>query len=271
MKIIYTKGINIDWRFNVIENTESYIWFQKLMVELSTANNSKNDFYLILAIIDSMAEKSGLSIEEMSEKSGVSTATISRFINKLGFTNYRDFRSKIQNIIEISSVVRYYKYNKTEQNDPQKILDNIKGTSENMDLIKLREIIEIIKKSEKRLFVGFPETLANFTGFRKDLFVTKHPCYLFFDVTTQIDLLNSIDSKSCVIVLSVYNESMLFYKNALEKAKKNGVNLILFTQDFEDEFSKTFSIVYRYGIDNALNFGNYSLSYLSGVLSSLLY
>lgn len=252
-------------------NSESYIWFQKLMVEFSTSNHHKNEFYVILAIIDSMGEDNGISIEELAEKSSVSTATISRLITKLGFLNYRDFRAKIHNIVELSSVVRFYKYGNIDQTDPQPIFDNIKATADNLDMGKMKNIIELIQNSEKRMFVGLPENLSNLTSFSKDLFSKKLPCYLFLDVSTQINILNTLRSESCIIVSVVNNESILFFNEYLNKAKKGGAKLILFTQDEEDEFSKKFDIVYKYGIENSFNYGNYSLSYLSGILSSLLY
>lgn len=42
-----------------------------------------------------------LTIRELSESMGVSTASISRFVNKLGFNGYQDFQKEIQNMVKI--------------------------------------------------------------------------------------------------------------------------------------------------------------------------
>lgn len=42
-----------------------------------------------------------LSIKELSEKTGVSTASISRYVNALGFKGYQEFQKEMQNILKV--------------------------------------------------------------------------------------------------------------------------------------------------------------------------
>jgi len=245
---------------------DSYTMFQVLMSSFSSTNYTRSEFFLILNIIDSLGTNKSLSIEELSSVSGVSMSSISRFIKKLGFDNYADFRVRMVSMIEVTRAVRKAKFGHIDALDTTPIFNNINQTKETADLKKIRKIIKYIRSFEKRLFIGSVEDLSTFSPLRKDLFACGYPCYLFYDLQTQIKMLNMADNNTCIILPTVNNVYVEHYRKDINTAKKHGAGTVLFTQSLRDSFSDLFDFSYKYGEDDASNFGFYSLHFLARIL-----
>ncbi len=245
---------------------DSYTMFQVLMSSFSSTNYTRSEFFLILNIIDSLGARKSLSIEELSNVSGVSMSSISRFIKKLGFDNYSDFRVRMVSMIEVTKAVRKAKFGHIDALDTTPIFRNISQTKENADLKQIRDIIKYVTSYDKRLFIGSVEDLSTFSPFRKDLFACGYPCYLFYDLQTQLRMLNMADKNTCIILPTVNNVYVEHYRNDIKTAKKHGAATVLFTQSLPDSFSKMFDYCYKFGEEDALNFGFYSLHFLARIL-----
>ena len=122
---------------------DTYTFFQSLISVFSSTNYTKSEFYLIISLIDSLGEKQNLSIEELSEISGVSTASISRFVKKLGFNNYSDFRTRLSSMAEVAYSVRKSKYGHLDALDTAPIMQNLDATKDSLDMEKI-SILDII-------------------------------------------------------------------------------------------------------------------------------
>ena len=78
-----------------------------------------------------------------------------------------------------------------------------------------------------------------------------------------------IVKKAYIIYTNLYSEWFGEYQQEImAQAKKNQVNIIIFSQDDLDIEDV---IIYRYGIKNTLNDGYFSLPYLNKILCEFLY
>lgn len=249
----------------------SYGAFQQLIGLEGTATSSSSDFHLIQEIINLLAENKTMTIEELAEQTGVSPATISRFVKKCGFTSYRDFHMKFFAIQELSRSVRSTKY---DDNSDLISLDpihrNLESTRQHLDIPLIRRIIRLFCSLSNRYFIGTTEDLITLSCFHKDLVTMGYSAHLFYDISTQFDILAQACSRDVFMMTTVDNDFARYFYPALEKAKGNGATLILFTQtdsEQDDAFSRIFDVVYHYGIPDSANFGSYSERYLASVLS----
>ncbi len=249
----------------------SYGAFQQLIGLEGTTTSVSSDFHLIQEIINLLAGQKSLTIEELAAQTGVSPATISRFVKKCGFTSYRDFHMKFFAIQELSRTVRSTKY---DDNPDLISLDsihcNLEATRGHLDLPLIRRIILLFCSCPNRYFIGTPEDLITLSCFHKDMITMGYPSHLFYDIGTQFEVITQSCSRDVFLLTTVDNDFARYFYPVLEKAKKNGAKLILFTQtsaEADDAFSRIFDIVYHYGIPGSGNFGNYSERYLASVLS----
>lgn len=148
---------------------KTYTLFQYLMSMFSSTNYTKSEFYLILKIIDTFGEEGDLSIEALSEASGVSMASISRFVKKIGFQNYTDFRIRLASMLELVHTIRKSKFANFDAYDIDPIIQNITATKASMDEEKISLIIHRIRSHKKCFMIGSVDDLATFAPFRKEL------------------------------------------------------------------------------------------------------
>ncbi len=251
--------------------SDSYQMFENLAGFFSMTNYSKNEYYLVLKLIDILGKGEAVSIEKLAEITCVSTATISRFIKKCGFKNYYEFREKLYGIHEAAKYERQKRYEQGgKADDLDKIVRNLESTKKHLDDNKLEEILRIFLASEQRCIIGSAEYLSCFAGFWKDLLAKGKASYFFYDFYSQVQLMKTAKEGDCFLLLTVDNQYVDYYREFLAEAKRRHAVLILLTQDKEDEFSKIFHLVYRYGMAGSSNYGCYSLRYLASLFSDKL-
>lgn len=248
--------------------SDSYRLFETLAGYFCMTSYSKNDFFLVLKMIDILSKGEGVSIEKLAEMTGISTATISRFIKKCGFKNYYEFRSKLYAIHEVAKYERQKKHaEKGKADDIDKIIRNLEQTKKNLNMESLDNILRILLESNQRCVIGSAEDMSCFAGFWKDLLAVGKASYFFYDFHAQIQFLETAKQGDCFLLLTVDNQYVDYYWEYLNKAKKRGAVLVLFTQNNEDEFSREFDLVCQYGEPGTSNYGCYSLRYLASLLS----
>ena len=249
----------------------NYIAYQLLLYNLTGASYSESDFNIVLALIECLSKDGCIpKIKDLAEQAATSTSSISRFAKKLGYPDYQSFRYKFSNIKETMVFRRKALYTDDPEKAKEKILGNLNETWNQLDLEKLKEIVKVLLTSRINMFAGNNDNLTCFFGVYKDLFFKHGTNYFFYDLKTQEEFMNRLGKGDCIFAVCTNTIASMFSKERLEKLKKRGVTIILFSQDVPNEIEALCDIVYQYGRESDLFVGNFSLQYLAYVLSYLI-
>lgn len=256
--------------------------FFSLITYCNTQMNNSNEYNIARVILKNVDRLESMSLEKLSEESNISQASVSRFIKKMGFKNYQDFRESFQKaLLEIKlnrklSHVTMFPYDKEHQIAEQlyeQALENLKMTKETLDLNKLNAIIELFRNAKSVTFYGDDHALSIFYTLQLDLLANGIPAYLF--KTAEMQHLHSefIKDGSVVVFLNVYTGFITPSQRKMLREIRTNKNIMMigFTQEYKESWDEFFDVVVRYGVRNSVNNGFYSLQYLCQILSELFY
>ena len=227
----------------------------------NTKLSNINEYNIIKVIINNIDHISSLSLEKIAAEAHISTSSVSRLISKIGFDSFQDFKYRLENenlnLKMRRMLTNTQRFIRSRDEDIVESLyvdavANLQQTRLNLDVHKLREIVDVLKESNSVTFIGDSHELADFYTLQLDLLANGIPAFL-------------IEDKD----INLYSEWFGKYqKEIIAQAKKNHVNIIIFSQD---DLNIEDVIIYHYGIKNTLNDGYFSLPYLNKVLCEFLY
>lgn len=256
-------------------NLKSYYIFLRIVSYFNTSSSNKTEYSIIVELLNH-SFRDPVSIEKMAETCHVSQATISRFVRSLGFKNYNDFSLNFFKSLEIAQITRAENYlNKNidyliDEID-NKTQSNLEATKRSLDKVKLNKILDIIINSQNTILFGTPENICQFKSLEKDLLSNFVPCFLFYESKAQKEFSNLANEHTCAIFIVMHSAHLPIYLDRIKELSRRGAKLILFTQSHEDDLHQYFNDIYIYGEQDGQNYGNYSLFYLSKIMSALLY
>lgn len=256
-------------------NLKSYYIFLRIVSYFNTSSSNKTEYSIIVELLNH-SFRDPVPIEKMAEICHVSQATISRFVRSLGFKNYNDFSLNFFKSLEIAQITRAENYlNKnidylTTEID-QKTYSNLEATKNTLDKNKLNNILDIIINSKNTIFLGSPENICQFKSLEKDLLSNFVPCFLFYESKAQREFSKLATEDTCAIFIVMHSSHLSIYEERIIELNKHNAKLVLFTQTSENEFHRYFNEVYTYGEEDGHNYGNFSLHYLSKIMSAILY
>ena len=252
----------------------SYNVFLSLINYFSNSTYDRLEFDIAIQLINHSRSNDYLSMEELSNLSHVSQSTISRFVRKLGFKNYRDFAVNLNNSLKIAKYERNACYSLLNDNIEElffnKAVDHIKVTKDTLNISKIDKIIDNLLNTSYTAIIGTSETINHFSRFRKDLIANGHPCFLFYNSSSQKEFDAHLKEECSLILAVLSNDYIKLFDKMLLNAKDKGVTKILITQDRDERVDNDFDIVYHYGLPNTYRLGDYSLEYLATMMSYYL-
>ncbi|GEM_PF-151361 len=68
------------------------ILYERLMILLNEAEPGSAESHIAYMMLQNLASLAGMTIGQVAELCGVSKSTVSKFVNKLGYASYKDFR-----------------------------------------------------------------------------------------------------------------------------------------------------------------------------------
>ena len=244
----------------------------------NTKLSNINEYNIIKVIIDNIDHISSLSLEKIADEAHISTSSVSRLISKIGFDSFQNFKYRLENenlnLKMRRMLTNMQRFIRSSDEDIVESLyvdavANLQQTRLNLDIHKLREIINVLKKSNSVTFIGDSHELADFYTLQLDLLANGIPAFLIEDKDINLVHINSLNEKDTIVYINLYSEWFGKYqKEIIAQAKKNHVNIIIFSQD---DLNIEDVIIYHYGIKNTLNDGYFSLPYLNKVLCEFLY
>lgn len=160
--------------------------FITFLEKASNDLQSDNEVMIVKGIIDNMETIYSLNIERLAEISFSSPTTIIRFVQRLGFKSYTDFRermsSSFQKLQVPSMVNRYTEYLDYTINDIEEIylrhIQVLDDTYSNFDKDSLIKVIDLISNSNGVLITGDYHSMEIFYLFMITLQMYGIPCYM---------------------------------------------------------------------------------------------
>ncbi len=251
--------------------------FLALMNHCNSEVANQNDYLIATNIIRRIVKNEDLSIEEVAGEINISTASVSRFIRKVGFKNWQDFRENCTGVASEMLSRRLFPSEKLTLDEQalafalyEKAVMNIKQTRDLIDTEKLIRFISIMKQADSVTFLGDEHALSCFYTFQLDLIFGGIPAYLYKNTQIQNLEAGRCTADSVVVFLNVENNFVTEdWKNAIRKMRERKAKVIVFSQQDLNGIMES-DETYIYGISGSVNDGYYSLFLLSQILSELM-
>lgn len=242
---------------------------------------NSNEYCIAKAIIASVDRIMMLSLEEIADQASISVASVSRFVKKLGFESFADFKLamylQMNDIVKMRGMVNSSRF---KNNDVTSLVDtmyqngraNLEGTYDSLDKAKLEQLVKSLKNASSVTFLGDYHALASFYLVQLDLMAHKIPCYSFYNRDYAHQSFRGLGQSDLVIYFSVTtNFNNPDDLQALKSASRWGARLICLAQEEFLYDGLEFDLFYKYGLNESYNDGYYSLFLLSNIISNMLY
>ena len=218
----------------------------------------------------------------MAEKIGVSDTSVVRFVRKLGFKGYIDFRSAMKERIlkktkqerqGLSPMEKYAKSKELLKRDSlisdvsSYTLDNLEKSFFALDSSTLEQVVDILMKSDRKYIAGFRGTAccAQYMS-SKLLFLTPNVMLITHADATAAERLIDITERDCLFLYSFPLHSEIT-KTLMDIARENKAKIILMTDSPTSPLANKADIVITARVDG-LGFTNSYVAPLS--LSELI-
>lgn len=219
-----------------------------------------------------------LTSTSLASEVGVSDTSVIRFIRKLGFRGYADFRGAMANRIadqydqeQRASLLPGEKYNRTRSNLRKDRLigdvsaytfKNLEKSYSMLDNKTVDMVVQILLNSRRKYIAGFRGTAscAQYMANRLVLLVPNVVSLLHADASA-VEALVDIEKEDCLFLYSFPRYSELNYQ-LIEIARKNSAKIILMTDRYTSPLSGKADITLLAQIDG-LGFTNSYVAPLS--------
>lgn len=191
---------------------------------------NENDLYILKYILNNKKKCCDLGINEIAKKCNVSRTTILRFVQKLGFKGYSEFRV-------------YLKWQEEEENNynesdyMEKLYSDL---NENIKFIKekdFEEICKLIYNAERVFVYGTGTAQLTVAQELKRTFLAAHKYFHIIEGYTEFEIITpSITEKDIVIVISLSGNTTSLYK-CVNELSIRGVEIISITKFSNNKLS----------------------------------
>ncbi|GAP04153.1 MurR/RpiR family transcriptional regulator [Fructobacillus tropaeoli] len=236
------------------------------------AGYNQTESKLITYIKAKPAEAATGTIREMAEETGVSTASISRFVKKIGFASYRDFSVALASYNQRKPPVDLF--GEIEDADDTAAITKkvfagaqnaLSMTIDNLNAEKLDQAVKWLTSAKRVGFFGIGgSSIAAFDAYHKFLRtpidVISHPDY---DIQLMQAVKLTPQDTAVVISHSGRNEDTLF---VAQKLKDNQVPFIAITSFADSPLAKMADLVFL-SLAEEINFRSESMSSLVAQLT----
>lgn len=248
-------------------------------VNEKTANS--NEYSIARAIINNIDGIMNFTLEDLAEEANISKASASRFVKKMGFGSFYDFKLHLHfhltNINKYKNVITKTKFkNKNDleiaQDAYHEAKANLDETMSQYDPEKMARIVSLLIEGDEVTFFGNSRSLAAIYLVQLDLLGLDVPCYSFYN--SEFSSYNLAHSKEGSVIVFVTVAGDVIREDELEilrQAKEKGVKLVGICQRTAKMAFDGFDEVLEYGIAGDLDGGPYSLVLMANILSNLLY
>lgn len=270
---IMAKRVKDDFAKNKLLNLINYC---------NTQIYSSTDYMIAKAILNLVENNQTTTLEELAKEASVSETSVHKFIKKVGFKNFDEFRMvfflAIDQMNTGRNLMHMHDHGKIESFDQlvtsiySRAQANMIETVKLIDFYQLKQVVDQLLSANTVTFIGDEHTLSDFYTLQLDLLGMLVPSYLFKRTDIQIDHMSRLKEGDVIIYLNVFKG--WFSKTERESMKiahDNKATTIGFFQEIDNEINELFDQVVLYGIKDSHNQGFYSMYFLSQILSEMIY
>lgn len=255
---------------------------EDLIKKIQNMSLSKTDTKIAAYVCDHLDTIGLQTSTAMAEKIGVSDTSVVRFVRKLGFKGYIDFRSAMKERIlkktkqerqGLSPMEKYAKSKELLKRDSlisdvsSYTLDNLEKSFFALDSSTLEQVVNILMRSDRKYIAGFRGTAccAQYMS-SKLLFLTPNVMLITHADATAAERLIDITERDCLFLYSFPLHSEIT-KTLMDIARENKAKIILMTDSPTSPLANKADIVITARVDG-LGFTNSYVAPLS--LSELI-
>lgn len=257
----------------------------ELYLKIKTKKLTKTEKIIADYFLKKKESLAFLNSNEIALELDISDTSIIRFVKSLGFTNYSDFKQKLQKETS-KKITPTEKLIKNETillagNMEKHFLENINISINELFVNnsdeKYLQLAKILENSSKKFVVGFKSTsgISSFFGLRLG-YIYDNTFTFSTNTSEVIKSIYDISKNDCLIIIGLPKFSKT-YEILLEIAKKNGAQIIIITDSPIAPISKYGNLNFYINI-SSLSFFNslisaqilieYMLTYLSKNISN---
>lgn len=250
---------------------------EDVIKKIQNMSLSKTDTKIASYICDHLDTIGLHTSTAMAEKIGVSDTSVVRFVRKLGFKGYLDFRSAMNERImkktkrERQGLTPMEKYTKSKEllkrdslisDVSSYTLDNLEKSFLALDSGTLEQVVDILMKSDRKYIAGFRGTAccAQYMS-SKLLFLTPHVVSITHADATAAERIIDITERDCLFLYSFPRHSEIT-KAIMDIARENKARIILMTDRPTSPLANRADIVITARVDG-LGFTNSYVAPLS--------
>lgn len=250
----------------------------RILEYLNMTNPDTVPYLVAKGILIHLKEIPTITIHELAEKSYVSSASVHRFVKKIGFKNYKEFKNACKSDIDIN-VDYSAQVLKAQASDVKKIFEqytiqaseNLQYNLSNLDYEQLIRVCDRIYSAEKVIYLGLEFAMILGQHFQKKL--AECNCFVQLPMTyeQQMKTCQELDQKSVVIIASL--ELGFLYRNEelLNILRENHVPIIVITMEKDSKLVRDFNEVLPCSQYNSETEGRIGLLHLLELLIMMYY
>lgn len=196
------------------------------------------DFELAINLLQQNDKILTYTISDMAKLCFVSDSTLSRFVNKLGFKSYHEFRQsfKAHYFFENDYPAFFeddtaFDYSTSVNNLGIAIARDIQNTLKLFNDDLLIDVVRQIHNASSTTFYGLNIHQHIAIDFQTRLLKLGKPSFAFNSIEQQYLHAKTSGSNDLAIFISVHGRSVLLRKDILEVLKSNGTHIIVMSQD----------------------------------------
>lgn len=244
-----------------------------LLNYMNSINKSDNYFDVCKNVLKNLNRMEHININDLADLCFVSPATISRFCKHMGFSSFQEFKKLCSVNLNIETdysrrLLEASKMNSKEavEHYTKSVIDNIQSSYNQLDIDNVDIIARKINETNEVAFFGM-QFLYNMGVHLQSRFIMMGKlieAYLSYE--EQLECARNLNSNSIAIIASV--EGSYFYRciEIVEELKKNGVKVILFTQNTNSKLASLADEILICGNSNNDNEGRYAVLYMMEIL-----
>ena len=215
----------------------------------------------ILAHVDTVGI---MTVLDLAEEIGVSDTSIIRFVRKLGYRGYGEFRAEMtsrlaEQYIKSQEVLlpgeKYVRSQKTRRNEgiihevSTSVLNNLKRMVEQLDEETIVSVAKILLESRRKYIAGFRGTAscAVYMATRLLLLLPDVRALTTADASAAQTLIDS-NEQDCLLLFSFPRYSEIC-SHLIELARQNGTRIILITDRMINELSDSADVTIAASVD----------------------
>lgn len=246
---------------------KKYLQFNTTTTLLNIINsNSEDEIDVSIAnyLLENIYNIEKITIYDVSENCYLSRSSVQRFIKKIGFDSFTEFKN---NILEITENHLPVHIDYASMDDYENMLipsistmmQDILDTSKTYPFY-LKDLATQIKSHSHVTFVISESSSTSARSFQESMLATSKLIHLLSDSSPNIDSLLNLNKKDLVVILSVTGNYALTLTNLFNDVSAKS---ILVTLNHSKILSNTFDEVYY--LSNSFKFSNDSSSKIRNV------